>query len=103
MGTEGVAPDDIATDFFERDGDVNSGDAHYFQGDINLPKPGVWVSGKRIEDTEPPVEFKTPLFVELDFTSKYIDDCAPNMDSEERDANCYAESDEYAKDSFDCG
>ena len=76
MGSEGVAPDDIATDFFERDGDVNSGDAHYFQGDINLPYPGVWVSGKRIEETEPGVEFKTPLFVELDFTSKYISDCA---------------------------
>ena len=100
-GSEGVAPDDIDTDFFERNGDVNSGDAHYFQGDINLPNPGVWVSGIRIEETEPDVEFKTPLFVELDFTKKYISDCAKNISDDERNANCYAESDEYAKDSFD--
>ena len=32
-GDEGVAPADIVTDFFERDGDVNSDDAHFFQGD----------------------------------------------------------------------
>ena len=100
-GDEGVAPDDIVTDFFERDGDVNSDDAHYFQGDINLSNPGVRVSGVQVEDTEPTVEFKSPLFVELDFTRPYISDCADDVDKDERDANCYAESDEYAKDSFD--
>ena len=100
-GDEGVAPADIVTDFFERDGDVNSDDAHYFQGDVNLSNPGVRVSGEPVEDTEPTVEFKSPLFVELDFTRPYISDCASDVDKDERDANCYAESDEYAKDSFD--
>ena len=101
MGDEGVAPDKIVTKFFERDGDVNSDDAHYFQGDVNLSNPGVRVSGVQVEDTEPTVEFKSPLFVELDFTRPYISDCSDDMDNDERDANCYAESDEYAKDSFD--
>ena len=101
MGDEGVAPADVVTDFFERDGDVNSDDAHYFQGDVNLSNPGVRVSGVQVEDTEPTVEFKSPLFVELDFTRPYIADCESDMDNDERDANCYAESDEYAKDSFD--
>jgi len=101
MGDEGVAPDKIVTKFFERDGDVNSDDAHYFQGDVNLSNPGVRVSGVQVEDTEPTVEFKSPLFVELDFTRPYISDCQDDLDNDERDANCYAESDEYAKDSFD--
>jgi len=100
-GDEGVAPADIVTDFFERDGDVNSDDAHYFQGDVNLSNPSIRVSGEPVEDTEPTVEFKSPLFVELDFTKPYISDCADDLDNDERDANCYAESDEYAKDSFD--
>ena len=100
-GDEGVAPADIVTDFFERDGDVNSDDAHYFQGDVNLSNPGVRVSGVQVEDTEPTVEFKSPLFIELDFTRPYIIDCDDDADDEERDANCYAESDEYAKDSYD--
>ena len=101
-GDEGVAPADIVTDFFERDGDVNSDDAHYFQGDVNLSNPGVRVSGVPVEDTEPTVEFKSPLFVELDFTRPYIIRLRRDADDEdERDANCYAESDEYAKDSYD--
>ena len=100
-GDEGVKPAEIVTDFFERDGDVNSDDAHYFQGDVNLSNPGVRVSGVQVEDTEPTVEFKSPLFVELDFTRPYISDCASDADKDERDANCYAESDEYAKDSYD--
>ena len=100
-GSEGVAAGDIAKKFFERDGDVNTDDAHFFQGDINLSNPGVRVSGVQIEDTEPTVEFKSPLFVELDFTKPYISDCGSDLDKDERDANCYAESDEYAKDSFD--
>ena len=100
-GSEGVAPDKIVVDFFERDGDVNSGDARYFQGDVNLPKPGVRVSGVQIEDTEPAVEFKTPLFVELDFTRPYISDCPSDASDDEMKADCMAESSEYAKDSFD--
>lgn len=100
-GEEGVKPADIVTDFFERDGDLNSDDAHFFQGDVNLSNPGVRVSGVQVEDTEPTVEFKSPLFVELDFTKPYISDCASDVSDDERDVNCYAESDEYAKDGFD--
>ena len=101
-GDEGIAPDDLVTDFFERDGDVNTGDAHFFQGDRNLANPAVWVSGERIEDTEPAVEFKTPLFVELNFTEAYLSDCqGEEPGSDDHKAKCFAESDEYAKDSFD--
>jgi hypothetical protein len=100
-GSEGVSASKIATNFFERDGDVNSDDAYYFQGDRNLASPKVMVSGVRIEDTEPSVEFKTPLFVEIDFTDPYLDDCRTVTDKDDRKAKCYAESDEYAKDSFD--
>ena len=99
-GSEGISESKIATKFFERDGDVNSDDAHYFQGDRNLAYPAVTVSGKRIVDTEPGVEFKTPLFVELDFTTEYLNDCNVE-DKDEKQAKCYAESKEYAKDSFD--
>lgn len=101
-GDEGIAPADIVTDFFERDGDVNTDDAHFFQGDRNLANPAVWVSGERIEDTEPGVEFKTPLFVELNFTETYLRDCeGETPGSDDYKAKCFAESDEYAKDSFD--
>ena len=101
-GDEGIAPDDLVTDFFERDGDVNTDDAHFFQGDRNLANPAVWVSGTRIEDTEPAVEFKTPLFVELNFTEPYLSDCeGETPGSDDHKAKCFAESDEYAKDSFD--
>ncbi len=101
-GDEGIAPDKLVTDFFERDGDVNADDAHFFQGDRNLANPAVWVSGKRIEDTEPAVEFKTPLFVELNFTTPYLRDCGgEEPGSDDHKAKCFAESDEYAKDSFD--
>ena len=101
-GDEGIAPDDLVTDFFERDGDVNTDDAHFFQGDRNLANPAVWVSGTRIEDTEPAVEFKTPLFVELNFTEPYLSDCeGETPGSDDHKAKCFAESNEYAKDSFD--
>ncbi len=101
-GDEGIAPGDLVTDFFERDGDVNTDDAHFFQGDRNIANPAVWVSGTRIEDTEPGVEFKTPLFVELNFTETYLDGCEGiEPGSDEHKAKCFAESNEYAKDSFD--
>ena len=101
-GDEGVAPGDLVTDFFERDGDVNTDDAHFFQGDRNIAFPAVWVSGTRIEDTEPAVEFKSPLFVELNFTETYLDGCeGETPGSDDHKAKCFAESNEYAKDSFD--
>ncbi len=100
-GSEGVSPGSIAADFFERDGDVNADDAHYFQGDIDLSKPMVRVSGVNIEDTEPTVEFKTPMFVELDFTKPYVSDCSNVDDDDQMRSDCYAESSEYAEDSFD--
>ena len=55
------------TDFFDADGDVNVDDAVFFEGDINLPKPQVRVSGVSVEGNEADVEFRSPLFVELDF------------------------------------
>ena len=96
-GDEGVSPNKIVTKFFDRDGDVNSDDAYYFQGDRNLANPRVHVSGTRIRDTEPDVEFKTPMFVELDFTQNYLDSC----DADEAEASCMAEKEEYHKDSFE--
>ena len=47
-GSEGVAPAKIATKIFERDGDVNTDDAHF-------SNPGVRVSGMQIEGTEPTI------------------------------------------------
>ena len=44
-GSEGIASKAIVTDFFDADGDVNVDDAIFFEGDINLPKPEVRVSG----------------------------------------------------------
>ena len=56
------------TDFFDSDGDVNADDAVFWEGDINLAKPNVRVSGNMITDNEPDIEFRSPLFVEIDFT-----------------------------------
>ena len=81
-GDEGVAPAKIVTDFFKGNGDVDSDDAIYFEGDIVLNDPAVRVSGVSVvDDSEPTVELKTPLFIEFDFSS--------------------AEGSEYAEDSFD--
>ena len=81
-GDEGVAPANIVKDFFKGNGDVDSGDANYFEGDIVLNDPSVRVSGVEvIDDSEPTVELKTPLFVEFDFST--------------------SEGAEYAEDSFD--
>ena len=99
-GSEGVAPDKIAADFFEKDGDVNADDAVYFEGDVQLPKPRVVVSGEHAGDTEPEVEQKRPLFIEIDFTSTFSADCDPG-DNLSDELNCSAESAEYAEDSFD--
>ena len=99
-GSEGVSPGSIVTDFFDADGDVNVDDAIFFEGDINLPKPQVRVSGVSVEDNEADVEFRSPLFVELDFAENHSDNCR-NVDSDERMANCMNENSEYAEDNFD--
>ena len=99
-GSEGVSPGAIVTDFFDADGDVNVDDAIFFEGDINLPKPQVRVSGVRVEGNEADVEFRSPLFVELDFAANHSDNCR-NVDSDERLANCMNENSEYAEDNFD--
>ena len=107
-GSEGISEADVAKKFFERDGDVNSDDAYYFQGDINLANPNVRVSGEQILETEPSVEFKTPLFVEIDFTEAYLYDkeskksqCTSDMSKDDKMAKCLEEDEEYAKDSFE--
>ena len=99
-GSEGVSPKAIVTDFFDADGDVNVDDAIFFEGDINLPKPNVRVSGVSVEGNEADVEFRSPLFVELDFASNHSDNCR-NVDSDERMSNCMNENSEYAEDNFD--
>ena len=99
-GSEGVSPGAIVTDFFDADGDVNVDDAIFFEGDINLPKPQVRVSGVSVEGNEADVEFRSPLFVELDFAANHSDNCR-NVDSDERLANCMNENSEYAEDNFD--
>ena len=99
-GSEGVSPGSIVTDFFDADGDVNVDDAIFFEGDINLPKPQVRVSGVSVEDNEADVEFRSPLFVELDFAANHSENCT-NVDSDERMSNCMNENSEYAEDNFD--
>ena len=99
-GSEGVSPSAIVTDFFDADGDVNADDAIFFEGDINLPKPEVRVSGVGVQDNEADVEFRSPLFVELDFAANHAV-CGANADTDERMANCTNENSEYAEDNFD--
>ena len=99
-GSEGVSPGAIVTDFFDADGDVNVDDAIFFEGDINLPKPQVRVSGVSVEDNEADVEFRSPLFVELDFAANHST-CGANADTDERLSNCMNENSEYAEDNFD--
>ena len=99
-GSEGVSPGSIVTDFFDADGDVNVDDAIFFEGDINLPKPQVRVSGVSVQDNEADVEFRSPLFVELDFAANHAT-CGKNADTDERLANCMNENSEYAEDNFD--
>ncbi len=104
-GSEGVAPDSIVTDFYDSDGDVNVGDAVYYEGDINLPKPNVRLGGVRITDNEPSVEYRSRLFLEIDFTQRYEDAVAcenlPSLSDNYRLANCMNENSEYSEDNFD--
>ena len=99
-GSEGVSPGAIVSDFFDADGDVNVDDAIFFEGDINLPKPEVRVSGVNVEDNEADVEFRSPLFVELNFAVRHSDNCT-KVDPDEEMANCMNENSEYAEDNFD--
>ena len=99
-GSEGVSADNIETDFFKKNGDVNTDDAYFFEADLNLSNPEVKISGEMAGDVEPTVEFRSPLFIGIDFTRTHSapQDCdAPMSDRE----NCLAESDEYAEDNYD--
>ena len=104
-GSEGVNPDKIVTDFYDADGDVNVDDAVYYEGDINLPKPNVRLGGISITDNEPSVEYRSRLFLEIDFTRRYEDavacDNMPSLSDTYRLANCMNENSEYSEDSFD--
>ncbi len=80
-GSEGVDPEELVTAFFKKNGDIETDDAIFFEGDIKLDDPSVRVSGIAVDDNEPTVELRTPLFVEFDFSS--------------------AEGAEYAEDTFD--
>ena len=99
-GSKGVNPDDIVTDFFDSDGDVDADDAVFWEGDINLAKPNVRVSGNEITDNEPNIEYRNPLFVEIDFTDNHTDNCRSD-DNDYLMANCMNENSEYAEDNFD--
>ncbi len=101
LGSEGVKPGSIVTNFFERDGDVNADDAHFFEADLNLPKPRVVISGVDAGETDPAVEVKSPLFIEIDFSSPFLPDCAPGKKRGDNTDDCTAETSEYAEDNFD--
>ena len=96
-GSEGVDPKKIVKDFFDADGDVNVDDAVFFEGDINLPKPQVRVSGFIVEGNEADVEFRSPLFVELNFAMDHSVNCS-TTDNDVLMANCTNENSEYAED-----
>ena len=102
-GSEGIAADSIVTDFFDSDGDVNTDDAVFWEGDINLANPNVRVSGNVITDNEPDIEYRSPLFVEIDFTANHWSsvDCRGEDDNDNVLANCMNENSEYAEDNFD--
>ena len=102
-GSEGIAADSIVTDFFDSDGDVNTDDAVFWEGDINLANPNVRVSGNVITDNEPDIEYRSPLFVEIDFTANHWSyvDCRGEDDNDNLAANCMNENSEYAEDNFD--
>ena len=95
-----MSPKVIVTDFFDADGDVNVDDAVFFEGDINLPKPQVRVSGFIVEGNEADVEFRSPLFVELNFAMDHSGNCS-TTDNDVLMANCMNENSEYAEDNFD--
>ena len=101
-GSEGVGADEIVTEFFDSDGDVNSDDAVFWEADINLPNPNIRVSGEAVTDNEASVEYRSPLFVEIDFTvNHWIRVDCDDVETDDRMANCMNENSEYSEDNFD--
>ena len=101
-GSEGVSSSSIVTKFFDSDGDVNADDAVFWEADINLPNPNIRVSGVAVTDNEASVEFRSPLFVEIDFTvDHWIETDCDDVDTDDLMANCMNENSEYAEDNFD--
>ena len=101
-GSEGVSDAEIVTEFFDSDGDVNADDAIFWEADINLPNPNIRVSGEAVTDNEASVEYRSPLFVEIDFTVDHWAsvDC-DDVGTDDRMANCMNENSEYSEDNFD--
>ena len=101
-GSEGVGADEIVTEFFDSDGDVNSDDAVFWEADINLPNPNIRVSGVAVTDNEASVEYRSPLFVEIDFTvNHWVRVDCDDVETDDRMANCMNENSEYSEDNFD--
>ena len=101
-GSEGVGKDEIVTEFFDSDGDVNADDAVFWEADINLPNPSIRVSGVAVTDNEASVEFRSPLFVEIDFTvNHWVRIDCEDVETDDRMANCMNENSEYSEDNFD--
>ena len=101
-GSEGVGADEIVTEFFDSDGDVNADDAVFWEADINLPNPNIRVSGVAVTDNEASVEFRSPLFVEIDFTvNHWVSVDCDDVETDDRMANCMNENSEYSEDNFD--
>ena len=101
-GSEGVSAKGIVTDFFDSDGDVNTDDAVFWEADINLPNPNIRVSGVAVTDNEASVEYRSPLFVEIDFTvDHWVSVDCDDVGTDDRMANCMNENSEYAEDNFD--
>ena len=101
-GSEGVGADEIVTEFFDSDGDVNADDAVFWEADINLPNPNIRVSGVAVTDNEASVEYRSPLFVEIDFTvNHWVSVDCDDVETDDRMANCMNENSEYSEDNFD--
>ena len=101
-GSEGVSDAEIVTEFFDSDGDVNADDAIFWEADINLPNPNIRVSGVAVTDNEASVEYRSPLFVEIDFTvDHWVSVDCDDVGTDDRMANCMNENSEYSEDNFD--
>lgn len=91
-GDEGLDPDSAASDnvredFFRNNGDVNTTDARFFEGDTVLPPPTVLIDGQEVEVDEDTFEFRNPFFIEINF----------ERTADGEDVN---EDEEYHEDSF---
>lgn len=98
-GDTGIAPADIADDFFKDNGDVNDDDAIFFEGDIELPAPRIIIAGEEDpSEYEDEVEIRSPFFIELNFERAEFDADDNPAGAAFDDLN---ENNEYLKDSFD--